>query len=322
MFWYDNAPTGQEGFDGDFDRRFAFLQVTNASVDTPVTVHIQIFSSGGTNLVEGECAPADILNCRETNFFDFFTAQDTNLYNLEDLHSNEPSNPDEVGVDLNGTKGLVVITPIDGIGTGNAISHQHMFGTTRILDIGPGFSAFRINAVGRDAVSFSNGAIVPDGTELDGVDNGYVLLQPEFMYINWIDWNDLTFGFFDGSMDIVSIAFIDDYVGPFGGYSAVPGAVLWTSLQFDANEQPISCGSIPQNCFFDIGINEDVPATDFFIGGGAICPSLGAVDGFGFTKVGVSGYDGLENELGLNAANVNDKFIGTSIGGASWMFAE
>jgi len=236
------------------------------------------------------------------------------------LFRNDPLNPGAVGADLDGTKGFVLITPIDAVGTSKAISHQHMFGTTRILDLGLGFSAFRINAVGRDAVSFSNGAVVPDGTELDGVNNGYVLLQPEFMYINWIDWDDFT-GIFSGSMDIVSIAFIDDYEGPFGGYSAVPGAVTWTSLQFDANENPISCGSIPQNRFFDIGVNEDVPATDFFIGGGAICPALGAV-GFGFTKVGVTGYDGLENELGLNAANVNDEFIGTGVGGASWMFAE
>ncbi|MEE9253224.1 MAG: hypothetical protein V3U74_07765, partial [Thermodesulfobacteriota bacterium] len=71
VFWYDNAPTGQEGFDEEFDRRFAFLQVTNASVDTPVTVHIQIFASGCTNFPGNlePCAPADTFICQETNFF-------------------------------------------------------------------------------------------------------------------------------------------------------------------------------------------------------------------------------------------------------------
>jgi len=86
VFWYDNAPTGQiDGFIFD-DQRFAFLQVTNASLDTPVTVHIQIFASGCTISVEpgSGCPPANIFICRETNFFDFYTPLDTHLYVLDE----------------------------------------------------------------------------------------------------------------------------------------------------------------------------------------------------------------------------------------------
>ncbi|MCH8028989.1 MAG: hypothetical protein IH874_03545, partial [Candidatus Dadabacteria bacterium] len=50
----------------------------------------------------------------------------------------------------------MIVTPIDGPGTRNAIAHQHMFGTTYALNNEKETSYF-VSAMGRDAVSFSTG---------------------------------------------------------------------------------------------------------------------------------------------------------------------
>ncbi|MCH8028988.1 MAG: hypothetical protein IH874_03540 [Candidatus Dadabacteria bacterium] len=85
VFWYD-----QDQDDEDFQ---SFIQVTNASVDTPVWVHVQVFAS--SNPSPGD--PATAVFCQETNFNDFYTPQDTHIYDMDDVVTNDPLNSFDVG---------------------------------------------------------------------------------------------------------------------------------------------------------------------------------------------------------------------------------
>lgn len=74
--------TGDYQLVGYFDLRDreSYIQITNTLVDTR-TVHIQIFNVG--NL------------CNENNFFDNYTPNDTHIYNLRDIVTND-GNPSGV----------------------------------------------------------------------------------------------------------------------------------------------------------------------------------------------------------------------------------
>ena len=104
--------------------------------------------------------------------------------------------------------------------------------------------------MGRDAVDLGTGQPAADGTVLDGVSNGFVLLQP--------DENLVDFGVVSKEVDIVGIAFTDAY-GPAGllGYNITPGAVTWTPFVFDFLENPTSCGASQIECFGTFGLNDD-----------------------------------------------------------------
>ncbi len=290
ILWYDEEKV--------VNNRNSGFQITNASVDTPVWVHVQIFAS--SNASPGD--PTTAVICSETNFNDFYTPNDTHFYDMNSLFTNDPLNTIFIG-DFSNTKGFVVVTPIDAPGTRNAISHQHMFGDTFIFD-GTSYG-YSINSMGRDAVSFSTGSVVPNGTVLDGVSNGYVLLQPEIL--KFVHHPDSV------AVDIVSIAFRDNYEGVFG-YVAEPADAVWTPLIFDEDENPVSCSPVVQNCFFDIGLNEDTGQANSLLGNRLLCP--GNDFNAGWVKIAVSGLEGLENELGLwGSTDFNT-------GGATWMHAE
>ena len=170
--------------------------------------------------------------------------------------------------------------------------------------------------MGRDAVSFITGNITPEGDPLDGVSNGFVLIQPDVLKFNF-DTDDDTFIF----ADIVSIAFKDNYDGSaFEGYAAEPAGALWTALIFDEFEFPVSCNPVPQDCFFDIGLNDVLVAANPLLDGDLLlCPGN---DNFtGWVRINVSGLDvgEFENELGI--VGIIGPYIETS-GGATWMFVE
>ncbi|MCH8029038.1 MAG: hypothetical protein IH874_03805 [Candidatus Dadabacteria bacterium] len=297
ILWYDEDQIN--------NIRDSFIQVTNASLDTAVNVHVQIFASSCTVDAQDVCIPSTIVICAETDFNDFYTPNDTHIYDMGSVSTNDPvASPIFIGSFTN-TKGFVVITPIDGPGTRNAIAHQHMFGNSYVFDA---TETFALNAMGRDAVSFSTGIVEADGTTLDGSSNGYVLIQPEFLKFNFED--DLG----EDSADLISIAFSDNYAGPFG-YVAVPGDAVWTPLIFDDNEEPVSCSAIVQNCFFDIGINQQFFQSDTLLSSQELCPN--SPTRVGWVKIAVSGLDGLENEMGIVALS---EFA--LEGYAFWMHAE
>lgn len=317
VFWYDNVNDiiGQLELD-----RETFIQVTNASSD-PVAVHVQIlFSHNGVDPFN----PADDVICAEFDFDDFYTPFDTHVYDLTFIIKNDPTNPINVG-DVFNTKGFVVITPINNAAERKAISHQHLFGTSYIFDNGAG-TEYILSAMGRDAVSFTlipPGFPVPDGTILDGVDSGYVVLQPDVLKFNFAGFPDLFFEF----SDVVSIAFRDNYNGSFGGYTAEPSSATWTGFIFDEFENQVSGCNAVQNCFFDFGLNEVYRTANIFLSGGfdrLLCPNN--FFEAGWVKIDVAPLTDFDNEIGIygniefgNFFNI-DLFEG--FGGAKYMHVE
>ncbi len=322
IFWYDS-----EGSGGDpFTDRDTAIQVVNASVDTPTWVHVQIFAS--SNPEPGN--PNTAVLCQEINFNDFYTPQDMHVYEMRAVFRNDPVfEPFSSFVgDFEGTKGFVIITPIDGPGTRNAIAHKHMFGRSLVVDFDNFGIGYQLNATGRDAVD-SSGALAADGTLLDGSTNAYELLQPRFLEFNF---HEIMTGPFENFADVISIVFSDNYDGPFG-YVAEPGDATWTPLIFDEFENPISCSPVPHFCFMDIGLNGDgfdlgfVPADELLTGEQVLCP--GNPNFRGWVKIGVSGLSNPENNIGIVA--ITNEYVGNNesptptpfdFGGASNMIGE
>ena len=330
--------------------RTSFLQLTNTSPTEDVNVHVQIFASKCTDPVfnletfRTECR-GEVITCREHNFVDFYTKNDTHVYTMLSpgpfldpffptfLSKNDPFDLTPlVPFDLEGTKGFVVITPIDAPGTKKAISHQHLIGTTRVAELFPTI-AYRLNAMGRDAVNFSTAQVVPDGTVLDGVNSGFITLQPDILKFNWTEFLGFIELFLsdpiDGldinlsSMDLVSIVFRDNY-DPLQGYGAEPGDAVLDPILFDSDEEGFSCSPVPQNCFFNIGLNNDIVQADALLGDQVLCPDFSF--GFlrldfleGWAKLFVSGLDEFENELGLTGFVLGPgvfDFFGDGLGSA------
>lgn len=303
IYWYDL----------DFADRASTVQVTNTNDNNGVWIHVQIFRNGANGLV-----------CDERNFVDFLTPNDTHLYSLgqDEFPKNtgeaEGQQGESTTIDLDDpvTKGFVIITPVVSESDFTAISFQHLIGH---FGLSNGTNAFRINAMGRDAVNYSTGEIVPDNTPLDGTSNGFINLQPEELVFN-------NQGFVGNSAFIVGINFIDNY-GDSGllGYNIEPGSTTWNSFIFDWKEDPTSCGVKPDECFFSIGLNDDIVDANTLIDDDVLCsgtsfsdiPFQGGVYGpivLGWTRIFVSEYDDNENQLGLVGALSGDQ------GGAKWMY--
>jgi len=288
------------------------IQVTNTNDTEGVTIHVQIFRSFDPD-EPGTGAPPTI--CDERDFNDFLTPNDTHVYDLStpnfDKNSGEAETTagESTSVQLISppTRGFVVITPVVSEADLSAISFQYLTGTSN-----DDTRTFIINAMGRDAVNFTTGETVADGTPLDGVTNGYVVLQPE----------ELLFDFEADSnpVDIVGIAFNDVYGDPgLLGYQVTPGEVNWTSFIFDYKEDPTSCGDRTVGCFLSTGLNDNIPHADIdFNGNDLLCtgstsaPQPDISFQTGWTRIFVSGMDDFENHVGV--------FYNPTEGGADFMF--
>src|SRR3990170_5135847 len=298
IMWYDQV--------SDLGR-FSFIQVTNGSLDSGVTIHVQIFASECTdfNLDTFEC-DGQVFRCVEHDFNDFLTPGDTDVFDLGNLS----------GIDIENTKGFVVVTAVQEE-NGEAISFQHLFGNSYVYDLAlPGMH--RLNSMGRDAVSFTTGNITPEGDPLNGVSNGFVLIQPEVLKFNYIEILEVDgHEGFTNLADVISISFADDYDGSaLEGYAAEPADATWTPLIFDESETPTSCSPVPQDCFFDIGLNDVIlVANPFLDNDKVLCP--GNDNDEGWMRINVSGLGDLENEVGIYAVSRS-----LNTGDATWMYAE
>jgi len=116
----------------DLRDRETFIQLTypdGTSTGFPGLAHIQIFDVSN--------------NCNENNFFDNYTINDTHVYNLSDIVTND-GNPSGV-VLPEGAYGIIAVTMYSVFGTGTAIEAGH-FGNLRIVDSN-GYE-YRTNAQG------------------------------------------------------------------------------------------------------------------------------------------------------------------------------
>ena len=101
----------------DLRNRESILQITNNS-NTNTIIHLQIFN------VEQDC--------NENNFFDNYTPNDTHVYNMRDILTN---NGDPSGVVLpTDAYGFVAISVVEGVGGEIDFSASVLIGNLRIID--------------------------------------------------------------------------------------------------------------------------------------------------------------------------------------------
>jgi len=103
----------------DLRDRESFVQVTNTSSDPAGTaVHVQIFNVDQ--------------DCNENNFFDFYTPNDTHVYNIRDILTND-GNPSGVVLPSN-AYGMVVVTAVSGTPLVIDTSLDVLIGNFRVID--------------------------------------------------------------------------------------------------------------------------------------------------------------------------------------------
>ena len=317
--WYDESSISTTAL-ASVDA--SFFQVTNASTDTSVNIHVQIFADAADDATD---------LCREHDFNDTLTPTDTVVYVIGDLDSPILGPPPTAGdnlhnpiaIDVDGTRGFIVVTAVDSVTLPRqAISHNYLFGSMVIFEVSidvPAPYAHSTASMGRVAVDIATGAPAADGVVLDGVTNGLRLLQPSFLMFGF---NDSTFD--EVTSDVISIAFSDTYSDPNGEYRAEPATAVWDPFMFDQFENGTSCQQHVQTCFVSVAINDDWE-TDMNNNSGdsdfdepRLCPSVSPTGHFdsGWVKIAVSGISPLGNNLGvLGLDNGN-------LAGASWMVGE
>jgi len=203
----------------DLRDRESYMQVTNTD-SSDITVHVQIFNVD--------------LDCNENNFFDTLTPNDTHVYNMADIQTNN-GNPS--GVILpDDAYGGVVITYVLGVGM-NSVSdipaNRVLIGNFRIID-DKGYE-YRTNMAGFTSVS-------------DCDDDG-----PGSVAGIW------TFNFNVNSGITLSDIFLLTYNGDGGGQIEVTADpidewILFDVDIFDLNENVFSCRNVIFSC-----IDEDNP---------------------------------------------------------------
>lgn len=221
------------------------LQVTNSATFSSVNVHVIIFGP----------------DCREIrNFCDFYTAEDTHVYDLGNLVDNGGA-PIPVGTLLDDTEGIILATAVNNCTDLNAISFNSLAGTTRIIDSGLNVD-YGTNAYSRLAVFFESQELVSTGTTLDGINtelrdlssltalNGQLVLRQNFDVI----------GAGPAAADLVLISFFDSFGPP---YSIIPGAARYRPIIFNDAEFDVSCRDFP-GCFLRVGIDDAIPVSDGF----------------------------------------------------------
>jgi len=125
-----------EGLIGVFDLRDreSFIQVTNSD-DDAVTVHVQIF-----NVAQ---------RCGENNFFDDYTGNDTHVYNIRDIVTNDGNDPGFILPD--DSYGFVVVQFRDFTTPGDDFNSEGI-GNMRIKDANGYEYRTNLQALGNDIV--------------------------------------------------------------------------------------------------------------------------------------------------------------------------
>jgi len=229
----------------DLRERETFIQVTNSIlVDAdPTVLHVQIFNVG--NL------------CNENNFFDAYTPNDTHVYNLRDIVTND-GNP--AGVVLpDDAYGIVVITSNEG---DVSVNTPNIIGNVRIED--------------------NNG--YEYRTNLNGVSMQRYDSDDDIYSFNYNTQGGITLS------DVVGIMLDDVQTSEV----AAASPDIWASFDiniYDLNEVPFSCRNVIFACTdqenplletilensgdasvasFEYGINEAIPSSK---GAPLLCPN-------------------------------------------------
>lgn len=253
----------------DLRDRKSYIQITNSGDQNPYCIHVQIFQQDR--------------GCTELDFYDELTANDTHIYDLDNLIRNDGS---EVPINLDDDSyGYVGISAAsvssDGICNrdGSDDGGETLLGNFRIID-DDGYE-YRVNLISEEgSLSFS---IVDEGNIIKHALINYNILNQSatsdivgYMYTQQEPQND-------------SITNRD-----FG--------LNFSIFQIDEDEERLSCDRVNfacgegKNMYY--GINEDIPASK---GGPLLCNGAGLLDGQ------QHGYISMEDPaIGTNTLPVDD----------------
>jgi len=268
----------------DLRDRETFIQVTNVNSDNAVgeNLHIQIFNVGDL--------------CNENNFFDFYTPDDTHVYNLRDITRND------------GTPNTVVL-PGDAYGwfVANAADDNDpiLIGNQRIID-NSGYE-YRTNLVGWDQspgiagdddvgifhFNTESGVTLSDIVGFQSEDDPTALNQLTFTNIidNWTNWDVDIVDLNEDVSSCRSVAFTcADQDHPL-----LPE--MLNEVEDKASENAATVAS------FEYGINNAIPHSR---GAPLLCPGNITSEGYVRLELDDKGSD-TENEItifvGLNNGN-------------------
>ncbi len=260
----------------DLRDRESFIQITNADnnpdfegTGSDVTIHIQIFNVGD--------------DCNENNFFDTLTPNDTHVYNMRDIQTNNGA-PSGVLLPDN-AYGIVVISLIEN-GSIFVSDESPLVGNFRVLD-NSGYE-YRTNLAG--IFNAEEQEVLPFG------ENGFYTIN--FNKIGNVTLSDvvgISVGVINSSEDGINLANITE------NFTVIDVDI------FNNNEVPFSCRNIIFSCVdqdnprleelleaaadeghsasvasFEYGINEAIPHSK---GGELLCPNNVIEEGFALLKV-------------------------------------
>jgi len=196
----DNAASALFSF-VDLRDRETYVQVTNVDDETR-TMHVQIFNVDD--------------NCNENNFFDVYTPNDTHIYNMRDILTND-GNPSGVVLPEN-AYGFVVISALNSNGSIDP-DLLAVIGNFRIID-DTGYE-YRTNSAGFE----NDREVTPDTLNFNfSTKNGVILSDVVFIAAS--------FEQSDGEW----------LAGPLEAHYAVDVDI------FDVNENPLSCRDVIFAC--------------------------------------------------------------------------
>ena len=241
----------------DLRKRDSFVQVTNTG--SAATLHIQVFDVG--NL------------CNENNFNDSYTANDTHVYNMRDIQTND-GNPS--GVELpDGAYGFVVVTVVQGNGQ-PADTSGLIIGNFRVID-NSGYE-YRSNSQGFQPQG-------PAGSKY---------------FINYNSVGGIN------KSDIVGIT-LNNLLS--GEVTALGSSVTFETSIFNNNEVIFSCSDTTFSCTedtFEYGINEAIPHSR---DKSNVCGSNNIPEGF--VRLEVIDHDETEAFIGFAGINTGNNSRGS-----------
>ena len=296
LFEIPESDTDGKALMGFFDLRDreTYIQVTNFDQSpNGNNIHIQIYDVSN--------------NCNENNFFDFYTPNDTHIYDLRNILTND------------GTPSGVVL-PDGAYGIFTAFGE---LGGNSITDLKPLFGNFRILDDNGYEYRTNLSSTIPDGDTM--VDLG------EFATFNFNKSANVTLS------DVVIINKDEDWMNE--QYTLDNILDVWTAYDidiYDLNENPFSCRQIIASCIneesplyealleeasntngctggscaasiadIEFGINDAIPHSK---GGELLCPGNNIEEGFvRVEKIGAGDGAGFDDEvvvyIGLNNGN-------------------
>ena len=219
----------------DLRERKSYVQVTNVTSDT-VNIHVQIFQQDR--------------GCSELNFDDTLTANDTIVYDLENMVRN---NGTPIPINLqDDSYGYVVVT--DRIVDEQTTPTPSLIGNFRIVDDAE--YEYRTNMPGSTPLT---GTSIPGPTDLD----------------------EITFQAFFNTVDNAQYADVVGYLFQNNTTSTVSNfgaGINFDVFVFDLDEEPLSCDRRNFACgaVMNYGVNEDYVSSK---GNPPVCPGGGIAGG-------------------------------------------